>query len=222
MTIVVQPRRRDVAGDEEHRPGTAVSEVPLDDGTVWRNMVTPSKAKVAETLDESRGNHLYNRLDAHYRRFAAQCGQVAMWDDHEVRDNWYHAQVLPEQSPYTEKRVGVLAARARQAFLEQYPVTIARGADALIYRSIPFGPLVEVFALDMRSHRAANSGNTQDSLGADSAKKIAEGYSNMVPLKDYARPEDVADAIVWLIEGARQVTGETIYIDGGMHITPPR
>ena len=42
-----------------------------------------------------------------------------MWDDHEVRDNWYHAQVLPEQSPYTEKRVAVLAARARQAFLEQ-------------------------------------------------------------------------------------------------------
>jgi 3-oxoacyl-[acyl-carrier protein] reductase len=32
----------------------------------------------------------------------------------------------------------------------------------------------------------------------------------------------VADAIVWLIEGARSVTGETIYVDGGMHIAAPR
>ena len=37
-----------------------------------------------------------------------------------------------------------------------------------------------------------------------------------------ARPEDIAETIVWLIEGARQVTGETIFTDGGMHITPPR
>ena len=44
----------------------------------------------------------------------------------------------------------------------------------------------------------------------------------MVPLKDYARPEDIAETIVWLIEGARQVTGETIFIDGGMHISTPR
>jgi 3-oxoacyl-[acyl-carrier protein] reductase len=61
-----------------------------------------------------------------------------------------------------------------------------------------------------------------NALGAEGASKLAQHYAGMVPLKDFARPEDVADAIVWLIEGARQVTGETIYIDGGMHITPPR
>ena len=95
--------------------------VALDDGTVWRNLVTPAKSKVAETLDEFRGAHLYNRLDEHYRRFAAEVGLVAMWDDHEVRDNWYPTQVLGAQAPYQEKRVSVLAARARQAFLEHYP-----------------------------------------------------------------------------------------------------
>ena len=58
--------------------------------------------------------------------------------------------------------------------------------------------------------------------GAERAKQSADRYSTMVPLQDYARPEDVADAIVWLIEGARQVTGETIFIDGGMHIATPR
>jgi 3-oxoacyl-[acyl-carrier protein] reductase len=59
-------------------------------------------------------------------------------------------------------------------------------------------------------------------LGDAGAAQAAQRYSGMVPLKDYARPEDVADAIVWLIEGARQVTGETLFIDGGMHISTPR
>jgi 3-oxoacyl-[acyl-carrier protein] reductase len=59
-------------------------------------------------------------------------------------------------------------------------------------------------------------------MGRERAQQVAAHYASMVPLKDYARPEDVADAIVWLIEGARQITGEAIFVDGGMHITPPR
>jgi 3-oxoacyl-[acyl-carrier protein] reductase len=61
-----------------------------------------------------------------------------------------------------------------------------------------------------------------NALGMAGANKAAEHYAGMVPLKDYARPEDVAETIVWLIEGARQVTGEAIFIDGGLHVTPPR
>lgn len=61
-----------------------------------------------------------------------------------------------------------------------------------------------------------------NALGAEGANKAAAHYSAMVPLRDFATPEDVAGTIVWLVEGARQVTGETIYVDGGMHITPPR
>ena len=59
-------------------------------------------------------------------------------------------------------------------------------------------------------------------LGQERANQAAAHYSTLVPLKDYARPEDIAETIVWLIEGARQVTGETIFIDGGMHIATPR
>lgn len=61
-----------------------------------------------------------------------------------------------------------------------------------------------------------------NALGMAGANKAAEHYSAMVPLKDYARPEDLAETIAWLIEGARQVTGETIFVDGGLHIQPPR
>jgi NAD(P)-dependent dehydrogenase (short-subunit alcohol dehydrogenase family) len=61
-----------------------------------------------------------------------------------------------------------------------------------------------------------------NALGMDKANQVAAHYAQLVPLKDFARPEDIADAIAWLIEGARQVTGETIFVDGGLHITPPR
>jgi len=156
-------------GDTIYADGPLSAEVKLDNGTIWKNIVTPAKSKVAETLDEYRGNHLYNRLDEHYRRFSAEVAQIAIWDDHEVRDNWYHAQTLADDARYTEKRVAVLAARARQAFLEQYPVTMNRRADALIYRSVPLGPLVEIFALDMRSYRGPNNENLQTTSSADSA-----------------------------------------------------
>ena len=43
----------------------------------------------AQTLDDFRGCHRYNLLDEHMRRFNAEVSQIALWDDHEVRDNWY-------------------------------------------------------------------------------------------------------------------------------------
>jgi 3-oxoacyl-[acyl-carrier protein] reductase len=61
-----------------------------------------------------------------------------------------------------------------------------------------------------------------NALGTERASKAAAHYSTLVPLQDYARPEEVAESIAWLIEGARQTTGQTIFIDGGMHISTPR
>ena len=58
--------------------------------------------------------------------------------------------------------------------------------------------------------------------GPERAAEVEKRYSAIAPLKCVSQPEDVADAIVWLIEGARNVTGETIYVDAGMHIATPR
>jgi len=46
-----------------------------------------------------------------------------------------------------------------------------------------------------------------------------------VPLQRACSPEDVAEAIVWLVDGARTVTGELVMLDSGMHLAgarPPR
>ena len=58
--------------------------------------------------------------------------------------------------------------------------------------------------------------------GPQQAAEVEKRYSAIAPLKGISQPEDVADAIAWLIEGARNVTGETIYVDGGMQIAAPR
>jgi 3-oxoacyl-[acyl-carrier protein] reductase len=58
--------------------------------------------------------------------------------------------------------------------------------------------------------------------GAERAAEIERRYESLAPLKSVSQPEDVADAIVWLIEGARRTTGDVIYVDGGMHIASPR
>jgi alkaline phosphatase D len=58
----------------------------------------------------------------------------------------------------------VLVERARRAFLEYAPMRGAR-----IYRRIPYGPLLDVFVLDMRSFRAANGWNGQTLEGPETA-----------------------------------------------------
>jgi alkaline phosphatase D len=156
-------------GDTIYADGPLVPEVKLDDGTLWKNVVTEAKSKVAESIADYRGCHQYNLMDEHMRRFVAEVPQIVMWDDHEVRDNWYWERRQDADPRFTEKSVAVLAARGRQAFFEYNPLPLVGDDPERIYRSIPMGPLVEVFALDMRTHKGANSDNRQPALDASSA-----------------------------------------------------
>jgi alkaline phosphatase D len=151
-------------GDTIYADAPLQQEVKLDDGSVWTNLVLAAKSKVAETLDDYRGNYQYNLIDEHMRRFNARVAQAVLWDDHEVRDNWYETRDLSQDTRYTTRSMALLAARARQAFLEYNPVPISPDDPERIYRTVAAGPLVEVFALDLRSYRGANSENRQPQL----------------------------------------------------------
>ena len=155
------------SGDCIYADGPLRPEVKNAAGEViWRNLVTPEKSKVAETLDEYRGNFLYNLLDDHYKAFMANTATVAQWDDHEVVNNWYPGEVLTYRPDYTiEKRVDVLSARSNQAFHEIMPTRQNKSEKGRIYRKIPYGPNVDVFVLDMRSYRTENSANLQGAQG---------------------------------------------------------
>ena len=58
--------------------------------------------------------------------------------------------------------------------------------------------------------------------GAEGAAEHERRFAERTPLKTAADAQDVAEAIAWFIEGARRVTGEILYVDGGMHIASPR
>ncbi|NLT68572.1 MAG: SDR family oxidoreductase [Acidobacteria bacterium] len=55
-------------------------------------------------------------------------------------------------------------------------------------------------------------------LGEKEFDALRESLRATTPLEVMATAEDVAEAIVWLVEGARMMTGETIKFDGGQHL----
>jgi len=146
------------SGDFNYADGALTETVALPGGRTWRNIVIPEKTKVAETLTEYRGQYKYNLLDEKLRAFVATVPMLHQWDDHEVTNNWYPGEIL-DDARYTEKRVDVLAARARRAFAEYTPNRLESNGDGRIYRKISHGPLLDVFVLDMRTHKNANDAN---------------------------------------------------------------
>lgn len=162
------------SGDNIYADGPITSSVALPDGSTWRNITTQEKSKVAETLAEFRGNFRYNLLDDNLKRFNAQVPSIVQWDDHEVTNNWYPGEILGD-ARYTEKSVDVLSSRARQAFSEYFPISTLRRPDGRVYRTVRHGPLLDVFVLDMRTYRNANSTDDQTTdaqgiLGAEQLK----------------------------------------------------
>ena len=59
-----------------------------------------------------------------------------------------------------------------------------------------------------------------DGLGQDGYEKVKAGYEADAPLGRACSPEDVAEAVLWLVAGARVVTGELLLLDSGLHLGP--
>jgi alkaline phosphatase D len=156
------------SGDQIYADNPIQAEVKLGDGTVWQNLTAPGKAKVAETLAEYRANFAYNFLDDNKRRFCAEVPVLVQWDDHETRNNWYPGQILGDER-YRQRSASLLAAYARRATFEYNPLRVDPVDPERIYRSLAYGPTLDVFMLDERSYRGPNSPNRQATLDADSA-----------------------------------------------------
>ncbi|GAA3324302.1 alkaline phosphatase D family protein [Paeniglutamicibacter sulfureus] len=151
------------SGDTIYADGPMSAEMTEPDGNIWRNVMTEEVSKVAETLNEYRGRHRYNMMDANLRTMYAHVPVIAQWDDHETVNNWYPGERIDDPR-YTVRDVDTLAARGRQAWQEYMPIADARAMrpgtgfePARIYRHVPRGPHLDVFALDMRSHKGTNT-----------------------------------------------------------------
>ncbi|KPX42688.1 Alkaline phosphatase [Pseudomonas syringae pv. helianthi] len=156
------------SGDTIYADGPVPEQITTEGGRIWRNLTTEAKSKVAETLDEYRGNYRYNLMDENLRRFNAEVPQIWQWDDHEVTNNWSPSKQLDER--YKVKDIQLLSSRARQAYLEYAPLRLQEADNGgRIYRKVPYGPMLDVFVLDMRSYRDGNDANLADKPGPTTA-----------------------------------------------------
>ncbi len=150
------------SGDNIYADGPIAESVIAEGGQLWTNIVTPQVSKVAESLDEFRGRYRYNLMDENVRRFNAEVPQIWQRDDHEVTNNWSDSKDLSADSRYSEKNVPLLVARGARAFLEYAALRPFNVRESQrVYRRYSYGPLLDLFVLDMRSYRGSNSANLQ-------------------------------------------------------------
>lgn len=149
------------SGDTIYADGPISATAEMPDGGIWNNLVADGVEKVAETLDEYRGRWKYNMLDEHVRAFNQQVPTFYQWDDHEVVNNWSSAKDLSGDDRYTEKSIMTLASRSAQAFHEMTPISYTAEEPGRVYRKLSYGPLLDVFFLDLRSYRGPNTAGMQ-------------------------------------------------------------
>jgi alkaline phosphatase D len=143
------------SGDSIYADDPLPSTIKLPNGQTWTNIVTEDKSKVAETLAEFRGNYKYNLIDHNVRAFNAEVPIFAQWDDHEVTNDWVPGERV-RWAGYTERDITKLARRGNRAFREYMPMRESLDEFGRIYRKISYGPLLDVFLIDMRSYRTIN------------------------------------------------------------------
>ena len=158
-------------GDNIYADGPIAAEQKMPNGELWRNIVTEDKAKPAETLAEFRGNYKYNLLDKNVLAFNREIPIFSQWDDHEVTNNWWPGEPLTRaehrRKKYVEQNALELASRAARAYHEYMPMRRFQAEDGRVYRQISYGPLLDIFMLDMRSYRGPNGEGREERYGPD-------------------------------------------------------
>lgn len=121
----------------------------------------------AATLNQFQAKHRYQRGSAALQRFLASVPVYAIWDDHEVRNNF--------SGPHDP-----LMSVGRQAFLDYWPIGTPPEDPARLYRKFKRGADAEFFILDTRQYRDRNAdqdGPTKTMLGTAQRDWLIEGLA---------------------------------------------
>jgi alkaline phosphatase D len=132
----------------------------------------PGSGFVAKTLPQYHAKHRYNRADAGLQAYFRQTSVFAIWDDHEVANDF---------SGSGDPRM----LTGRQAFIDYFPIVPPREEPGRLYRRFRWGKLLEVFILDTRQYRSANSdvdGPGKTMLGRAQRRWLVEGVSGSTAL----------------------------------------
>ena len=129
--------------------------------------VVPGADFVATTPAQFRARHRYNREDPAVQEFLRRTPVYAIWDDHEVRNDF---------AGTTDPLMPI----GRQAFLDYWPVATAGDDPTRLYRSVRWGRLLEIFILDTRQYRSDDAeldGPGKTMLGAAQRRWLVDGVT---------------------------------------------
>lgn len=99
------------------------------------------------------------------QRFLRTVPVYAIWDDHEVRDNF--------SGPFDPHMPA-----GRQAFREYWPIASPKEEPNRLYRSVRYGADLELFILDTRQYRSRNEdqdGPDKTMLGSTQLQWLLDG-----------------------------------------------
>jgi alkaline phosphatase D len=139
--------------DAAYKPFQLLSKVREDDpaffiylgDTIYADY-TNTGLPAATTLDDYRQRYKINWDDEHLRGLLASTSTYAIWDDHEVKNDFAGQDVDQAQM-----------AAGRQAFLEYLPIRQDATDLNRLYRTFNWGKDVELFILDERQYRSAEA-----------------------------------------------------------------
>ncbi len=157
----------------------------------------------AVDLPGFRAKHRYNRADPAFQAFLRTTGVWAIWDDHEVRNDFSG----PDEP---------LMPAGRRAFLDYWPIDTPREDPHRLYRRLRWGRLAELFILDTRQYRSPNA-------VPDGPGKTMLGPAQRAWLLAGLRQTDAVWRIVVSSVSLSVPTGRSVrdgWANGSTHLTP--
>ncbi|MBB4736176.1 alkaline phosphatase D [Micrococcus cohnii] len=137
--------------------GDYIYEYGITSANLWRQgaEVTPAHAVETETLEQYRLRYALTKSDPHLQALHARAASVAIWDDHEVQNNYVAAESATGISAELfAHRIAV----AYRAFYENLPVdldALPTGPESDILAGIDVGTLARITLMDTRQYRDA-------------------------------------------------------------------
>lgn len=131
----------------------------------------------------------YNRADAGLRELMAKLPYYAIWDDHEVANDFGPLHDTRTTAPYTPG--DHLLPKGLAAFLDYNAVAEHPATPKRLYRSVRWGKHLELFILDTRQYRDGNF-----AADSETQPKTMLGREQLTWLKDSLKKSDATWKVI--------------------------
>ena len=177
----------------------------------------------ADLSDSSQTQSLFPRINAStpvhflvnsaaiFESLTLETTSIEHWEKHlaiNLSAPFLLCQAFARQAQDGARIVNILDWRALRPGADHFPYTVSKSALASMTRSlaVALAPKITVNGLALGAILPPSDGN-----------KNPEIIKN-VPLMRWANPEEVEQALLFLLTSPAYITGEIIHVDGGRHL----